>query len=156
MTRAGVTTDEGKGGRQSTGRTNDSTWLQHDATPIVWSIVKKLSALVGISSEQAEDVQVIHYKASQEYRKHWDAYNPLNERGRNATKNGGNRLVTALLYLSEDFTGGGTGFINMRFECAPEIGKLLVRHTTARRRHKLAFFSPRQCGGIMWRGPWRS
>jgi hypothetical protein len=35
MSRAGVTTDDGKGGRQSTGRTNDSTWLPHDSSPKV-------------------------------------------------------------------------------------------------------------------------
>lgn len=35
MTRAGVTTDDGKGGRQSAGRTNDSCWLPHDTSPQV-------------------------------------------------------------------------------------------------------------------------
>ena len=128
MTRAGVTTDEGKGGRHSNGRTNNSTWLKHDATPQIWSIVQKISAIVGLDSATAEDIQVIHYTKTQEYRKHWDAYNPLNERGRNATANGGNRLVTALLYLSEVEDGGATGFINLRYECAPATGKLLVFH----------------------------
>ena len=35
MSRAGVTTDDGKGGRQSNGRTNDSCWLPHDSSPQV-------------------------------------------------------------------------------------------------------------------------
>jgi hypothetical protein len=73
MKRAGVTTDQGTGGRPSQGRTNDSCWLRHDATPQVWSIVQKIAEIVGLPSESAEDIQVIHYDVSQEYRKHWDA-----------------------------------------------------------------------------------
>eukprot|EP01052_Picozoa_sp_SAG31_P051018 SAG31_NODE_11917_length_986_cov_1.414882_1_plen_75_part_10 len=75
MSRAGVTTDDGKGGRQSAGRTNDSAWLPHDATPLVWQVVQRISELVGLPSEHSEDLQVIHYQVGQEYRKHWDAYN---------------------------------------------------------------------------------
>ena len=30
MRRAGVTTNDGKGGRPSSGRTNDLTWMAHD------------------------------------------------------------------------------------------------------------------------------
>lgn len=73
MSRAGVTTDDGKSGRQSTGRTNDSTWLPHDASPRLYEIVQRVSALVGLPAECCEDVQVIHYTKGQEYRKHWDA-----------------------------------------------------------------------------------
>ena len=128
MSRAGVTTDDGRGGRQSSGRTNDSTWLPHDCSPTMWKVVQRISDLVGIPSENAEDVQVIHYTDGQEYRKHWDAYNPLNERGRRATASGGNRLITALAYLSEVEEGGGTGFINLRMEVDARAGRLLVFH----------------------------
>jgi prolyl 4-hydroxylase len=71
---------------------------------------------------------VIHYTIGQEYRKHWDAYNPLNERGKRATASGGNRVVTALMYLTDVDEGGGTGFINMRTEVAAEQGKVLIFH----------------------------
>ena len=35
MSRAGVTKDDGTGGRQVSGRTNDSCWLPHDTSPQV-------------------------------------------------------------------------------------------------------------------------
>ena len=43
MSRAGVTTDDGKGGRQSSGRTNDSCWLPHDTSPQVRQLTANCS-----------------------------------------------------------------------------------------------------------------
>ena len=40
----------------------------------------------------------------------------------------GNRMVTALFYLSDVKAGGGTGFSNLKMEVQAETGKLLVFH----------------------------
>eukprot|EP01050_Picozoa_sp_SAG11_P023811 SAG11_NODE_4899_length_1730_cov_1.749847_1_plen_90_part_00 len=58
MRRAGVTTNDGKGGRKSSGRTNDLTWLPHDHSLAVWRVVQRISELVAIPSEHAEKLQV--------------------------------------------------------------------------------------------------
>eukprot|EP01044_Picomonas_judraskeda_P010059 COSAG03_NODE_1270_length_4382_cov_7.711347_2_plen_173_part_00 len=97
LRRAGVTTEQGTGGRQSAGRTNSLAWLPHDTTSVVHRVVSKIASLVGIPLENAESLQVIRYELGQKYNKHCDAYDPSNERGRNACKDGGNRLVTALV-----------------------------------------------------------
>jgi hypothetical protein len=62
MRRAGVTTDDGKGGRKSTGRTNDLAWLPHDENPIVATVVQRVADLIGLPAENAEKLQVIHYQ----------------------------------------------------------------------------------------------
>lgn len=62
--------------------------------------------------------------------KHWDGFNPGHEKNRTQEieSDRGNRLVTALMYLNDVEEGGGTGFINMRFEVAASAGKLLIFH----------------------------
>jgi hypothetical protein len=64
----------------------------------------------------------------QRYNRHADAYQPLSDRGKRAMGFSGNRIITALFYLSPVARGGSTGFANLKFEVAPKIGKLLVFH----------------------------
>eukprot|EP01050_Picozoa_sp_SAG11_P005082 SAG11_NODE_343_length_10455_cov_7.072036_7_plen_209_part_00 len=113
---------------------------------------------VGLPADHSEDLQVIHYLVGQQYRKHWDAYDPLSERGDKcffrklaqyahpsrrrpdarvgwaagvqATRRDGNRLVTALVYLSDmpdpSVDGGSTGFINLCFDVPAKKGRVLI------------------------------
>lgn len=128
MRRAGVTTDDGKSGRRSEGRTNDLAWLRHDENEVISAVVERVANLVGLPSENAEKLQVIHYQEGQRYNRHADAYQPLSDRGKRAMGHAGNRMVTALFYLSEVKAGGGTGFSNLKMEVQAETGKLLVFH----------------------------
>ena len=71
---------------------------------------------------------MIRYGVGQRYNKHTDAYDPTNARGINACRDGGNRMVTALIYLTEVAEGGETGFINMRLDIPPVPGTILIFH----------------------------
>jgi prolyl 4-hydroxylase len=128
MRRAGVTTDDGKSGRRSEGRTNDLAWLRHDENETIQAVVERVANLIGLPAENAEKLQVIHYQQGQRYNRHADAYQPLSDRGKRAMGHAGNRMVTALFYLSEVKAGGGTGFSNLKMEIQAETGKLLVFH----------------------------
>ena len=156
LRRAGVTTDSGKGGRTSDGRTNELAWVPHDSTPGVFAVIERVANFVGLPVENAESLQVIRYAEGQRYNKHTDAYDPTNERGKNACQDGGNRVLvsvpdafcsllltlpphtrflsrqTALIYLSEVEEGGATGFINLRLNIDPHPGRLLAFHNCYR------------------------
>lgn len=49
---------------------------------------------------------MVHYKVGQQYRKHWDAFDRTTERGALLMQATGNRLLTALMYLSVPDSGG--------------------------------------------------
>lgn len=70
MRRAGVTTDDGKSGRRSEGRTNDLAWLRHDENETISAVVGRVANLVGLPMENAEKLQVIHYQEGQRYLPH--------------------------------------------------------------------------------------
>ena len=106
QTRAVVSS--GNQGVTSTGRTNGVAWVPHKASPTSHRIALRISQLVGLPLVHAESFQVIHYAQTQEYRPHFDAYDPSTERGKRCCARGGQRLVTVLAYLNDVAQGGGT------------------------------------------------
>ena len=115
----------------SDGRTGSVAWVKHDHTPIVRGLVKRVSNLVGIPVRHAESLQVVHYGETQEYKPHFDAYDMTTEKGRQRTAKGGQRLVTALMYLNEVEDGGGTIFPKLELEVEARPGRMVIFHNVS-------------------------
>lgn len=113
------------GGQFSEGRTSTRTWLGHAIDAVVHAVSERIAARVGLPLAHAESLQVIHYEPGQEYRPHFDAYDLSTEKGRLYCARGGQRLVTALAYLS-DVVGGATGFPRLSLAVEPRRGRVLV------------------------------
>ena len=109
-------------------RTGSVAWVKHDQTPIVRGLVKRVSDLVGVPANHSESLQVIHYAETQEYRPHYDAWDINTPKGREKTAIGGNRAVTALMYLNEVGDGGGTSFPNLGVEVEAIPGRMVIFH----------------------------
>lgn len=123
-------------------RTGSVAWVKHDETPVVADLVARVGDLVGIASDHAESLQVVHYGENQEYQAHFDAWDIASDKGRQKTAIGGNRAVTALMYLNEVEGGGGTSFPKLDVVVAAKPGRLCIFHdlvvgTSARHRHSL-------------------
>ena len=128
MKRGRVTLDEEVA--YSEGRTGSTAWIGHDATPVIRGLVGRVSELVNIPSHHAESLQIVHYAQTQEYKAHHDAWKVGTDRHKNRTENGGQRLVTALMYLNEVEAGGGTGFPKLDLEVEPVPGRMVIFHNT--------------------------
>ncbi len=109
-------------------RTGSVAWVRHDQTPVVRNLVRRVSDIIGIPVSHAESLQVVHYAETEEYRAHFDAYDLNTEKGRLRTAKGGQRLVTALMYLNEVESGGGTGFPKLKLEVEPIPGRVVLFH----------------------------
>lgn len=118
-------------------RTNTSAWLKHDVTEVTEAVTKRIADLVGLPLVNAEQIQLIYYKPNEYYRAHWDGWKmPANPDERNQEERiikarymdnqGGQRLVTCLVYLNQVEKGGGTQFVNLDRVVEPVPGKLLV------------------------------
>ncbi len=114
--------------KTSDGRTGSVAWVKHDQTPIVRGLVKRVSHLVGIPIRHAESLQVVHYAETEQYRPHFDAYDMNTEKGRQRTEKGGQRLVTALMYLNDVEDGGGTIFPKLDMEIEAKPGRMVIFH----------------------------
>jgi prolyl 4-hydroxylase len=108
-------------------RTSSGVHIPHNATSESLRIVRKIARAVGISLEQAEDLQVVHYSENQFYDYHYDTFDEIVE-----TKyliDGGQRILTAIVYLNNVIEGGETGFRNLDLKVPPKKGSLLVFET---------------------------
>lgn len=114
-------------GTYSKGRTGSNHWLLHNYDEVTKRVGDRISSLIGIPLENAESYQVVHYDVSQKYDQHWDAYaKNESEKCLRCLKWGGQRMVTALLYLNNVEEGGGTSFPNLNIVSRAEKGKLLI------------------------------
>lgn len=86
-------------------RTSSGMFLNRGQDTIIKNIEKRIADFTFIPVEHGEGLQVLHYKVGQKYEPHYDYF--LDEFN---TKNGGQRIATVLMYLSDVEEGGETIF----------------------------------------------
>lgn len=128
MERAKVSLDDASG--TSRGRTGSSCWLQFREDERLHIIGQRIANMVGMPLSHAESMQVIHYGPDQEYRAHFDAWDLSTARGQRCCASGGQRIVTALVYLNAIREGGATSFPNLDLEIRPKAGRMVVFENT--------------------------
>ncbi|URD71960.1 P4Hc [Musa troglodytarum] len=97
------------GSEDSSVRTSSGMFLQRGRDKIIRSIEKRIADYTFIPVEHGEGLQVLHYEVGQKYEPHLDYFaDEFN------TKNGGQRIATFLMYLSDVEEGGETVFPNAK------------------------------------------
>ncbi|KAI4330385.1 hypothetical protein MLD38_028677 [Melastoma candidum] len=86
-------------------RTSSGTFLPRGRDKVIRAIEKRIADFTFIPIENGEGLQVLHYEVGQKYEPHFDYF--LDEYN---TKNGGQRMATLLMYLSDVEEGGETVF----------------------------------------------
>jgi prolyl 4-hydroxylase len=112
----------------SKGRTNNVAWLEHFTDETMKAVALRVASLVGIPLHYAEKFQLIHYGLDEQYKPHFDAFDPNTSSGKRNWEGGGQRLITALGYLNTPQKGGATIFPKLKLSVPAEAGKLVVFH----------------------------
>jgi prolyl 4-hydroxylase len=86
-------------------RTSSGMFLQRGRDKVIRAIEKRIADYTFVPVEHGEGLQVLHYEVGQKYEPHFDYF--LDEFN---TKNGGQRMATLLMYLSDVEEGGETIF----------------------------------------------
>lgn len=110
----------------SSERTGAYHWLHYSENPRIQAIRDRLAAIVGMPASHAEAMQVIHYGTSEKYNPHFDAFDITTDAGISCCQNGGQRLVTCLIYLNTVTEGGGTSFPRLNIEVQPKPGRIII------------------------------
>ncbi|XP_010266900.1 PREDICTED: probable prolyl 4-hydroxylase 3 [Nelumbo nucifera] len=102
-------------------RTSSGTFLKRGQDKIIRNIEKRIADFTFIPVEHGEGLQILHYEVGQKYEPHYDYF--LDEFN---TKNGGQRMATLLMYLSDVEEGGETIFpsTNTNFSSVPWYNEL--------------------------------
>ena len=106
------------GGNNDGIRKSQTYWLSKQ-DDIAKSIIKKVCDIDGHTMEQTEDIQVVKYEPNGYYKEHHDSCCDDNDVCREFKKFG-NRIVTMVIYLNDDFEGGATRFSNINKDFKPK------------------------------------
>ncbi|HEX8839590.1 MAG TPA: 2OG-Fe(II) oxygenase [Sphingomicrobium sp.] len=97
-------------------RTSDGStlhWLVED--PATHALNRRLAAFTGTDVNQGEPLHILRYRPGQEYRPHVDWLLDENP-----------RVLTALVYLNDDYAGGETAFVKTGLKVRGRKGDVLV------------------------------
>jgi prolyl 4-hydroxylase len=113
-------------GVKSMGRTGSVAWFSPESGKLVEELIRRVANLADLPMEFSESLQVLYYGPEQLYNAHWDAYDLNTERGIRCCSDRGQRVRTALAYLSDVESGGQTKFPRLNVEVNPQKGRLVL------------------------------
>ncbi|KAL6222228.1 hypothetical protein ACLB2K_005620 [Fragaria x ananassa] len=90
-------------------RTSSGTFLRRGRDKVIRNIERKIANFTFLPVEHGEGLQVLHYEVGQKYEPHFDYFQDEYN-----TRNGGQRMATVLMYLSDVEEGGETVFPNAK------------------------------------------
>jgi prolyl 4-hydroxylase len=109
------------------GRTALDAPLDAQARDVVCAVLEERAArLTGLPIVCHEGPSVISYEVGQEYRAHYDFIPPAVLESDATQRRRGQRTVTVVTYLSDDFDGGETAFTRLDLKFKPAKGDALV------------------------------
>jgi prolyl 4-hydroxylase len=103
-------------------RTSRGAMLQRGESELVARIEARLAALTQWPAERGEGLQLLRYDSGNEYRPHYDWFNPALPGPRKHLERGGQRVATIIMYLSDVEQGGATSFPNVGLQVQPKKG----------------------------------
>ncbi len=108
-------------------RTSHETRFQPEIRDLVINhIERRLAAHSHHPVENGENLLILRYRPGEEYKPHFDYFDPKVFANSEALSYGGQRVATLLTYLNRVPEGGGTYFPNAGLEVVPEKGAALL------------------------------
>ena len=99
---------------------------QHDH--VIEALERCISRITGLPALNGEFLQILRYRLGEEFRPHVDYFNESGAGAYQSMADGGQRAQTVLLYLNDDYTGGGTCFPELRLSVKGGRGDMLHFH----------------------------
>lgn len=113
------------GGNNKAIRNSMQCWISK-YNPLILDFVNQISEMVDIPFDNAEDLQIVRYLPGQYYNEHHDSCCDEDSKCYQFTKRGGQRKLTVLIYLNNNFEGGYTLFKNLGIQIRGNIGDAII------------------------------
>src|SRR5258708_22601958 len=130
LERSPVVNDDDGSVQKHQSRTSRGAFIQRMETELVARIETRLAKLANWPVERAEGLQIQHYESTNEYRPHFDWFDPDLPGPQKHMEHGGQRLATFVIYLSGVESGGATAFPELGLEVWPKMGNAIFFQNT--------------------------
>lgn len=107
------------GGLDTSIRKSKTCWI-NKYDDIVTKIIQRVCNMGNYKFENAEDLQIVKYGPDGYYNEHHDSCCDNSDECKDFVKRGGNRVLTMVIYLNNNFEGGATRFINLNKDIKPK------------------------------------
>lgn len=126
-TRAGVVSNETGETVIDAHRTGEYAMLGPSPDAMTKAIEERIANVTGTRIVQGEGIQIIRYGKGDEYKPHYDWFDPSAQNSIKQLKLGGQRIATVILYLKMPEEGGETEFTEIKppLKVKPESGDAL-------------------------------
>ncbi|MDT8407037.1 MAG: 2OG-Fe(II) oxygenase [Methylococcales bacterium] len=104
------------------GRSSSGSYFTRAELPLLARIEQRLASITQWPASHAEGIQILFYQPGQEYRPHFDWFDPAQAGSAKHLQRGGQRVGTFVLYLSDVAQGGGTIFPKLGLDVLPSKG----------------------------------
>ena len=113
----------GTGGSEvNPARTSAGMFFERGETPLVARIEARIAALLRWPVENGEGLQVLRYRPGEEYKPHYDYFDPAAPGAAAILARGGQRLASLVICLEAPTRGGATSFPDIGLEVMPVRG----------------------------------
>jgi prolyl 4-hydroxylase len=102
-------------GKDNSIRKSETAWLKK-SDAVVADMLKRLSGQFNFDTANVEDLQVVRYFPGGFYNEHHDSCCDDTQHCRDFVQNSGQRVLTILIYLNDDYEGGYTNFKNLNLD----------------------------------------
>ena len=106
-------------------RTSTTANLYEIDDPRAVAVEKKICATLGIREPYAEGIQAQRYEVGQQFKPHYDAFEPNSRSFQRFAGVRGNRTWTFMVYLNDGMEGGATRFTEVDVAIQPRLGMAL-------------------------------
>lgn len=111
----------------SAGRTGTNAIMRPERSDIVLEVVNaRISSATGVPVGQQETSHILHYEVGQEFKPHFDFINSHSNYGRRDINLYGQRIITVLICLNDEFEGGETHFLHPDWKWRGDKGDALL------------------------------
>ena len=118
--------DSQQEGMRSDVRTSSGTFLPVEVVDIIARYIElKIVQAVGEDLECSEPMSILRYELGEYYRPHYDYFTPELNVSAGLMEDGGQRVASAVTYLSVPAEGGGTSFPELDIAVPPALGATL-------------------------------
>jgi len=107
-------------------RSSTTAYIGHLKSPAATAVDAKICRTLGIHAAYSEGIQAQRYEVGQQFKPHWDAFEPGSEAFKRFGGVRGNRTWTFMVYLNEDMEGGATRFTELDIAVRPKTGMALL------------------------------
>lgn len=122
VSRSGVVDRDSGSSVEHAARTSSTAFLKKDETPLISRIEDRLSDLTQWPKSHGEGLQILFYEVGQQYKPHFDWFDPQKPGSEVQLKRGGQRVATTILYLANADRGGATTLASARVKLQPRTG----------------------------------